>query len=67
MNEIMAILYYVLSDHDNDPIFPPECIESDVFFLFSAVMTDLEDAFTTATMKTYITSKGNSMLKIIEK
>ena len=44
MNEVLACLYYCFYD-SNEPQEFKEFFESDLFFCFSKVMTDLRDSF----------------------
>ena len=44
MNEVLACLYYCFYD-PSEPTEFSEFFESDLFFCFSRVMTDLRDSF----------------------
>lgn len=61
MNEILAILYYCFYQDKNDPYF-----ESDLFFCFTKVMSDLRDGFirTMDAEETGINGKINKFIEI---
>ena len=45
MNEILAVLYYCFWKFGNEAIISTEYLESDVFFCFSNLMSELKDGF----------------------
>lgn len=45
MNEILAVLYYCFWKFGNEAIISTEYLESDLFFTFSNLMSDLKDGF----------------------
>lgn len=56
MNEVLAVIYYCYLKHDShkevdgelddsNAIIPRKYIESDLFFSFSNIMTELRDGF----------------------
>ena len=45
MNEILAVLYYTFWKFGNEAIISTQYLESDVFFCFSNLMSELKDGF----------------------
>lgn len=45
MNEILAVIYYCFWKFGNEAIISTEYLESDVFFCFSNLMSELKDGF----------------------
>ena len=45
MNEILAVLYYCFWKFGNEAIISTEYLESDVFFCFSNLMSEIKDGF----------------------
>ena len=45
MNEILAVIYYCFWRFGNEAIISTEYLESDVFFCFSNLMSELKDGF----------------------
>ncbi len=45
MNEVLAVLYYCFWKFGNEAIISTEYLESDVFFCFSSLMSELKDGF----------------------
>lgn len=45
MNEILAVLYYCFWRFGNEAIISTEYLESDVFFCFSNLMSEIKDGF----------------------
>ena len=45
MNEILAVIYYCFWKFGNEAIISTEYLESDVFFCFSNLMSELQDGF----------------------
>ena len=45
MNEVLAVLYYCFWKFGNEAIISTEYLESDVFFCFSSLMSEMKDGF----------------------
>ena len=45
MNEILAVIYYCFWKFGNEAIISTEYLESDVFFCFSNLMSEIKDGF----------------------
>ena len=45
MNEILAVLYYCFWKFGNEAIISTEYLESDLFFCFSHLMSEVKDGF----------------------
>ena len=45
MNEILAVLYYCFWNFNSEAVFPQESIETDVFYCFSNLMSEIKDSF----------------------
>lgn len=45
MNEILAVLYYCFWKFGNEAVISTEYLESDLFFCFSNLMSELQDGF----------------------
>ena len=45
MNELIAVIYYCFWKFGNEALISPEYHESDVFFCFSNLMSELKDGF----------------------
>ena len=45
MNEILAVLYFVFWEHRHREIIPCEKLESDIFFCFSNLMSEIRNQF----------------------
>ena len=67
MNEILAVLYYCFLSY-SDEIIPTKYLESDLFFCFNQLMTDIRDGFLRELDKedSGITGKLNHYSKILK-
>ena len=45
MNEVIAILYYCFWKFGSESVVPTQYLESDLFFCFSNLMSELKDGF----------------------
>jgi hypothetical protein len=45
MNEILAVLYYCFWKSGNEAVISTEYLESDLFFCFSNLMSEVQDGF----------------------
>jgi hypothetical protein len=45
MNEIIAVLYYCFWQHGADCVIHKEYLESDVFYCFTNLMSEIKDGF----------------------
>jgi hypothetical protein len=45
MNEVIAILYYCFWKFGSESVIPIQYLESDLFFCFSNLMSELKDGF----------------------
>jgi hypothetical protein len=45
MNEVIAILYYCFWKFGAESVIPTQYLESDLFFCFSNLMSELKDGF----------------------
>lgn len=49
MNEVLAVIYYCFLNPDdnieNEPIVSKKYLESDLFFSFTNIMTEMKDGF----------------------
>lgn len=45
MNEVLAVLYYCFWKYGDDNIISKQFLESDVFFCFSNLMSEIKDGF----------------------
>ena len=45
MNEVLAVIYYCFWSFSDFNVIPKEYLESDLFFCFSALMTEIRDGF----------------------
>jgi len=45
MNEVIAILYYCFWKFGSESVIPTKYLESDLFFCFSNLMSELKDGF----------------------
>lgn len=45
MNEVIAVLYYCFWKYGNEAVISTQYLESDLFFCFSNLMSELKDGF----------------------
>lgn len=45
MNEVIAVLYYCFWNFGNESVISTQYLESDLFFCFSNLMSEIKDGF----------------------
>lgn len=45
MNEVLAVVYYCFCKYGNESIIDKKYLESDLFFCFSNLMSEIKDGF----------------------
>jgi len=68
MNEILAVIYYCFWRFGNEAIISTEYLESDVFFCFSNLMSEVKDGFLRDLDKEQngIDGKCKQMLRVLQ-